>query len=70
MYYYHAKIGKSLYRFAELPEIGVTGQVWHWTNQAWSQPDGTLAADVLFSGDYRQISEQEAKSLTREGDSR
>lgn len=70
MYYYYAKTDRSLYRFSELPEIGQPGQVWHWTNKTWSTPSDTAASDVLFSGDYRLISTQEAKSLTEEGDSR
>ena len=67
MYYYYAATGKSLYRFAELPEIGQPGQVWHWTNKAWSQPDGTLAPAVLFSGDYRQITGERAQEIRRAG---
>ncbi|MCH9732277.1 MAG: hypothetical protein K0U84_21850 [Actinomycetia bacterium] len=67
MYYYYAKTDKFLCRFEELPEIGVPGQAWHWTDEAWSKPSDTLSPDVLFSGDYRQITEERAQEICRAG---
>ena len=60
MYYYYAKTDQSLYRFAELPEIGVLGESWHWTDKTWMPSSSALAPDVLFTGDYRLITEREA----------
>ena len=65
MYYYYAKTDQSLYRFAELPEIGVLGESWHWTDKTWMPSSSALAPDVLFTGDYRQIGEEEVKKITK-----